>query len=70
MTLDVVLANTKHHSCLGILRIISAWRWSLAQTLQRLGIALNFRDHHRLKHTSVLKPQWVTEGIYGLLRHA
>ncbi len=41
---------------------------SLAQNLHRLGIALNFRDHQRLKHTSVLKPQWVTEGIYGLLR--
>ncbi len=43
---------------------------SLAETLHRLGIALNFRDHHRLRHTSVLKPQWVTEGIYGLLRFA
>jgi internalin A len=43
---------------------------SLAETLHRLGIALNFRDHHRLRHTSVLKPQWVTEGIYGLLRYA
>ncbi len=43
---------------------------SLAEVLHRLGIALNFRDHHRLRHTSVLKPQWVTTGIYGLLRHA
>ena len=43
---------------------------SLAETLHRLGIALNFRDHHRLRHTSVLKPQWVTNGIYGLLRYA
>jgi len=42
---------------------------SLAQTLHRLGIALNFRDHHRLRNTSVLKPQWVTEAIYGLIRH-
>jgi internalin A len=42
---------------------------SLAETLHRLGIALNFRDHHRLRHTSVLKPQWVTEGIYGVLRY-
>ena len=42
---------------------------SLAATLHRLGIALNFRDHHRLRHTSVLKPQWVTEAIYGLIRH-
>ncbi|MBI3822971.1 MAG: TIR domain-containing protein [Planctomycetes bacterium] len=41
---------------------------SLAGTLHRLGIALNFREHHRLKHTSVLKPEWVTEAIYGLIR--
>jgi internalin A len=41
---------------------------SLAVTLHRLGIALNFRDHHRLRHTSVLKPQWITEAIYGLIR--
>ncbi len=41
---------------------------SLAQTLHRLGIALNFRDHHRLRTTSVLKPKWVTEAIYGLIR--
>jgi len=42
---------------------------SLAQTLHRLGIALNFRDHHRLRNTSVLKPEWVTEAVYGLIRH-
>ena len=41
---------------------------SLAETLHRLGIALNFREHKRLRETSVLKPQWATEGIYGLLR--
>ncbi len=42
---------------------------SLAQTLHRLGIALNFRDHHRLRHTCVLKPAWVTDAIYGLIRY-
>ncbi|MFM9961971.1 MAG: COR domain-containing protein, partial [Planctomycetaceae bacterium] len=41
---------------------------SLAQTLHRLGIALNFREHQRLRHTCVLKPKWVTEAIYGLIR--
>ncbi len=41
---------------------------SLAQTMHRLGIALNFRDHQRLSHTCVLKPEWVTEAIYGLIR--
>ncbi len=43
---------------------------SLAEMLHRLGIALNFREHKRLRDTSVLKPQWVTGGIYGLLRFA
>lgn len=42
---------------------------SLAETLHKLGVALNFRDHSRLKHTSVLKPEWVTDGIYGLIRY-
>lgn len=42
---------------------------SLAQTLHRLGIALNFREHHRLRETCVLKPEWVTEAIYGLIRY-
>ena len=41
---------------------------SLAQTLHRLGVALNFHDHHRLRHTCVLKPAWVTDAIYGLIR--
>ncbi len=41
---------------------------SLAGNLHRLGIALNFREHHRLRHTSVLKPEWVTNAIYGLIR--
>src|SRR5436190_14221951 len=43
---------------------------SLAEMLHRLGIALNFREHKRLHDASVMKPQWVTEGIYGLLRFA
>lgn len=42
---------------------------SLAQSLHRLGIALNFREHHRLRDTSVLKPEWVTDAIYGLIRY-
>lgn len=43
---------------------------SLAISLHHLGIALNFRDHHRLRHTSVLKPAWLTNAIYGLIRFA
>jgi len=41
---------------------------SLAESLHRLGIALNYEHDLRLKETSVLNPRWVTEGIYSLLR--
>ena len=39
----------------------------LIDLLHRLGLVLNFRDHPILKSTNVLKPEWVTEGIYKLL---
>ncbi len=39
----------------------------LIDLLHRLGLVLNFRDHPILKDTNVLKPNWVTEGIYILL---
>jgi internalin A len=42
---------------------------SLAETLHRLGIALNFRDDRRLRDTHVLNPRWVTEGVYKILTH-
>jgi internalin A len=38
-------------------------RW----VLHCLGIALNYRDDPRLRETSVLKPEWVTQGIYKIL---
>jgi internalin A len=40
---------------------------TLAFVLHCLGIALNYRDDSRLRETSVLKPEWVTHGIYALL---
>jgi len=36
--------------------------------LHILGIALNYADDPRLQETRVLKPTWVTDGIYTLLR--
>ncbi|MEH2130037.1 MAG: COR domain-containing protein, partial [Nostoc sp.] len=39
----------------------------LIDLLHRLGLVLNFRDHPILKDINVLKPNWVTEGIYTLL---
>ena len=39
----------------------------LSWVLHCLGIALNYRDDLRLRETSVLRPEWVTNGIYGIL---
>jgi internalin A len=39
----------------------------LIDLLHSLGLVLNYRDHPILKDTNVLKPNWVTEGIYALL---
>jgi internalin A len=39
----------------------------LALVLHCLGVALTYRDDSRLRETSVLKPEWVTHGIYGIL---
>jgi internalin A len=40
---------------------------TLCWALHCLGIALNYRDDSRLRETSVLKPEWVTQGIYKVL---
>jgi internalin A len=39
----------------------------LIDLLHNLGLVLNFREHPILQSTSVLNPDWVTEGIYALL---
>ena len=41
---------------------------SLATILDCLGIALNYREDTRLRDTSVLKPRWLVDGIYTVLR--
>lgn len=40
---------------------------SLAGFLHDLGIALNYKEDPRLRFAYVLRPEWVTEGIYALL---
>jgi len=40
---------------------------SLSGYLHDLGIALNYREDPRLRFAYVLKPEWVTQGIYALL---
>lgn len=42
---------------------------TLANFLHTLGVALNFRDDPRLRDLHVLKPAWVTEGIYSILNN-
>ena len=42
----------------------------LAENLHALGVALNFRRDERLRFASVLKPHWLTEHVYALVRHA
>jgi internalin A len=42
-------------------------RETLSVVLHCLGIALNYRSDSRLRETSVLKPEWVTQGIYKIL---
>ena len=41
---------------------------TLAKILNYLGIALNYRGDPRLRDTSVLKPRWLVDGIYSILR--
>lgn len=41
---------------------------TLATILDCLGIALNYREDPRLRDTSVLKPRWLVDGIYMILR--
>jgi internalin A len=41
---------------------------TLATILDYLGVALNYRDDPRLRETSVLKPRWLVDGIYTILR--
>jgi internalin A len=39
----------------------------LGRYLHDLGVMLNFREDERLQDTHVLKPHWVTEGIYTII---
>ena len=41
---------------------------NLATILDCLGIALNYRNDARLRDTTVLKPRWLVDGIYSILR--
>lgn len=40
---------------------------TLAFALHHLGIILNYKDDPRLSDTHVLRPHWVTDGIYNLI---
>jgi internalin A len=40
----------------------------LINLLHNLGLVLSFREHRILQSTNVLNPDWVTQGIYAILR--
>jgi internalin A len=42
---------------------------TLIRFLHDLGGALNFQDDDRVRDTSVLNPEWVTQGVYALLNN-
>ncbi len=41
----------------------------LIKLLHDLGVILNFQDNPRLKEPNVLKPDWVTKGVYKILNN-
>ncbi|UJB70402.1 hypothetical protein HRE53_04640 [Acaryochloris sp. 'Moss Beach'] len=41
---------------------------TLAAWLNDLGIAINYVENERLHNTTVLRPDWLANGIYALLR--
>ena len=46
----------------------TASQLSMAENLNSLGVALYYGDDVRLRDTRVLNPNWVANGLYGLLR--
>lgn len=42
---------------------------TLIRFLHDLGAVLNFQDDDRVRDTSVLNPEWVTQAVYSLLNH-
>ncbi|HEV7404146.1 MAG TPA: COR domain-containing protein, partial [Chthoniobacteraceae bacterium] len=43
---------------------------SLSDVLHNLGAALNYRNDPRLREATVLQPEWLTNHVYALMRHA
>jgi internalin A len=39
----------------------------LIELLHDLGVVLSFRDDRRVQETSVLNPEWVTQGVYDII---
>lgn len=42
---------------------------TLINFLHDLGVVLNYQDDLRLRDTSILNPEWVTDGVYQILNH-
>ena len=41
----------------------------ISKALHELGICLHFQDHPSLKHQLILKPEWVTNAIYKIVKN-
>ena len=41
----------------------------ISKALHELGICLHFQDHPSLKHHIILKPEWVTNAIYKIVKN-
>jgi len=64
---DFVTFNEYRKTCRRLKVKSQAEQNLLGRYLHDLGVMLNFREDERLQDTHVLKPHWVTEGIYTIL---
>ncbi|MCX6848901.1 MAG: leucine-rich repeat domain-containing protein [Verrucomicrobia bacterium] len=60
--------NTYEQRCSVLGETDSEKQEELAAFLHDLGVALNYRRDPRLHETTVLRPDWLADGIYALLR--
>lgn len=57
-----------HEQCVAFGEPDPSRQAKLSARLHDLGIALNYSRDPRLRNTTVLRPDWLANGIYGLLR--
>ena len=60
--------TTYQDRCIGLGEQDPKMQETLAARLNDLGIAINYADDERLHDTTVLRPDWLANGIYAILR--